>query len=411
MKKPFFRNALTIHLAIVLAALVLSSAVPGQPPDTYTADRQRAVSLVNNGKYEEALPLLEKLSADKRADADVFLGLGLSYFKAALGIDDPAQAKPLRLKARNALVKARELGISIPEIDLLIASIKPDGGDPSRSDNPQARESMSAADKYFAAGDYQNAVKAYEKAATLDPTIYEAALYTGNTYYALKDYEKAGVWFAKAIAIDPDRETAHRYWADGLANSGRDKEAIDKYLDAILAEPYSSAAWRGLMQYASANNIALAHAKIDVPVDFKKGEQGNTQITLGSGSLDGKDDGSFAWMSYGITRATWQTDKDGKLSDQFKKAYPNERAYRHSLAEEAAALRMVATLAREKKVKEPSPALAMLQRIETAGLLEAFILFARSDAEVRRDYPAYRSANRDKLRLYLTEYVKKNGGK
>ncbi|MBK9154374.1 MAG: tetratricopeptide repeat protein [Chloracidobacterium sp.] len=99
---------------------------------------------------------------------------------------------------------------------------------------------------FFAAGDYEKAVVAYERAANLDPTHYEAALYTGNTYYALKKYDIAGTWFAKAIAIDKDRETAHRYWADALWKSGKDREAVDKFLDAIIGEPYARA-WRGPM--------------------------------------------------------------------------------------------------------------------------------------------------------------------
>ena len=94
-----------------------------------------------------------------------------------------------------------------------------------------------------------------------------------------------------------------------------------------------------MTQYAQRNNIKLAHPKIDIPVDVSTSDNGNMNITLGIG--DKSDDGSFAWTMYGISRAAWRSDKDGKLSEQFSKAYPNERLYRHSLAEEMDALHLV----------------------------------------------------------------------
>ena len=84
--------------------------------------------------------------------------------------------------------------------------------------------------------------------------------------------------------------------------------------------------------------------------------------------LNNKDDGSSAWISYGITRSTWR-------KELFAKRYPNESVYRHSLAEEAEALRSVISLATsDNKVKNLSPSLAKLKRLNDEGLLEAYIL-------------------------------------
>ena len=399
-----------ISASIIFLTLIISTAtLSAQQTDNYTSERERAVQLVNEEKYTEALPLLEKLAADKRADKDVFLGIGLSAWQLQNSIKDKAEWKKMRLKARAAFLKAKELGISIPEIDLMLASIKSDGGDKNQSDNQQSQAAQEEAFKAFAAGDFKKAAASYEKAALLDPTHYEAALYTGNSYYALKNYDKAGIWFAKAIALDPNREIAHRYWADGLAVSGNKKGAVDKYLDAVVAEPYSSSAWRGLIQYSQTNDIKLSHPKIEIPVDFSASGDGNTKITLGMG--DKNDDGSFAWTTYGLLRAAWQTGKDGKLSKEFVKAYPNEKVYRHSLAEETDALHSVLTVLKEgKNVKKLTPALAALKKLDDEGLLESYILVARADAGIREDYAAYRENNREKLKRYLSEYVMKNGG-
>ena len=40
-----------------------------------------------------------------------------------------------------------------------------------------------------------------------------------------------------------------------------------------------------------------------------------------------------------------------------------------------------------------------------AGLLEAYVLLAKPDAGIARDYVEYRKNNRDKLRRYMNEYV------
>jgi len=411
MQKTTPRLKVLFALAAVVILFTGTAAIWAQTPDDFAAERERAIRLVNEKKYTEAIPLLEKLSTAKEADGQIFLGLGLAYWRIQDTIKDRAVRRQTRLKARAAWLKAKELGVSNADIDLIIASIKDDGGDRAESDNLLAQSAFDEALEPFMARDYQKAVAAYEKAATLDPQWYEAALYTGNTFYAMKEFEKAGVWFARAIAIDPNRETAYRYWADGLALSGKEKEAVDKYLDAIIAEPYSAAAWRGLNQYAQRSGIKLAHPKIDIPVDFSSTGKGETSITLGN-ILGGKgDDGSFAWTMYGISRATWQTDKDGKLSEEFSKAYPNEKVYRHSLAEEMDALHTVLTVLKgDKKAKKPAPSLVALKKLNDEGLLEAYVLFARADAGIKQDYPVYRQNNRDRLKRYLTDYVMKNGG-
>ena len=409
MQQILANRSRVVGLSVFFLLAALAGNITAQQPGSFATEREKAIQLVNAKKYAEALPILEKLADDKQADGQVFLGLGLAKWNLQ-DETDKAKWRRDRLQARTAFLRAKDLGVSIPEVDLLIASINDAGGDKNESTNPKAQAAMEEAFTAFAARDYEKAVIAYEKAATLDPTHYEAALYTGNTYFALKRYDAAATWFSKAIAIDPNRETAYRYWGDSLWKSGKEPEAVDKFLDAIISEPYSSAAWRGMIQYSQSKGMKLGHAKIKVPVDVSSGD-GQTNITLGN-LLGGKDDdGGFAWTAYGLSRATWQPEKDGKLSKDFAAAYPAEKVYRHSLAEEADALRTVVTILKEnKKIKKLDPSLAALKQLDQEGLVESWILFARADEGIRRDYHAYRAANREKLKRYLVNYVLKNGG-
>jgi hypothetical protein len=111
---------------------------------------------------------------------------------------------------------------------------------------------------------------------------------------------------------------------------------------------------------------------------------------------------AYYWSFYDLTRATYKTAR-------FSKEYPDEKVYRHSLKEETAALRTVAEIAskdfKEGKTKLLDISLHNLIKLYEAGFLEAYVLYARPDNGIARDYAAYRATNRDKLRRYWMEVV------
>ena len=220
------------------------------------------------------------------------------------------------------------------------------------------------------------------------------------------DYAQAEAWYQRAIAINPNRETAYRYSATPLMKQRKFEQARDRYVEAFISEPFSRFSVSGLSQWARATNTALAHPDIDIPTKVTFDEKGDAKIDLdASALLGGKDDGSFAWIAYGAARSSWHKEK-------FAKAFPKEKAYRHTLAEEADALRSVLAVATgDKQVKRLSPSLAKLKKLDEAGLLEAYILLARADEGIAADYPSYLEQNRDKLRRYVLEYVITGGGK
>ena len=118
--------------------------------------------------------------------------------------------------------------------------------------------------------------------------------------------------------------------------------------------------------------------------------------------LADKGDGSSAWVLYGMKRALWRTKT-------FAEKFPNEKDYRHTLAEEADALKTMAnqakSLLKEQKVKQLDSSIENVVKLNSAGLLEAYILFAKPDQGIARDYVTYRILNRDKLRRYWKEFV------
>src|SRR5262249_45093230 len=134
------------------------------------------------------------------------------------------------------------------------------------------------------------------------------------------------------------------------------------------------------------------------------GTEKDEQTSMIVGNPAEKEDGSEAWITYSMARAAWMTMK-------FSGAFPNEKQYRHSLPEESEALSKTAesvlTQLKEGKLTESSldVSIANLLKLYRDGLIEVYVLVAKADDGIARDYAEFRKNNRDKLRRYLNEYV------
>ncbi len=399
---------LSFRFCLVMVTLLVLMPVTALAQDNYETERARAIRLTEESKFTEALPLLEKLAAAKPSDAEVMFRLGFSRLAVSRTMTDPAARKQARANARTAFLRAKELGYDAPLLQSILEALPPDDeAELSFSKNQEADKAMHEGEAAFVQGDLNKALAAYQRALQLDPQLYEAALFAGDMYNKSGQPERSGEWFARAIAISPDRETAYRYWAIGLVQQGKMQEARDKFVEAFITEPYNRLARNGLVEWAEHNKITLAHPKVVIPTSVSSPEKGKTTITLDPAALK-KDDGSSAWMFYGIKRVSWRNEK-------FAKTFPAEKTYRHSLAEEADALRgaieSVSIQMKAKEIKQLDPSLATIIKLEKDALLEPFILLALTDEGIAQDYAAYRKANRDKLRRYVVEYVLTGGGK
>jgi tetratricopeptide (TPR) repeat protein len=399
------RKLLVTFLALLFLSVAITSSTQAQTEGTAELKR-RASELLKENNFTEALPVLEKIAAAEPNDGETQFYLAFALLGQAKNTKDDAARKALRLRARQAFVKAKSLNYDEPKLDALILGLPEDGSDaPGFTSNAKANQLMEEGEALFSQGKADEALKKYQEALELEPKLYHAALFSGDIYLQKGDYAKAETWYQKAIAIDPDRETAYRYSATPLMKQHKTDEARDRYIEAFIVEPYDRFARGGLIQWGQATQTKLAHPEIAIPTNVTFDDKGDAKINLdASALLGGKDDGSFAWISYGATRSKWRKEK-------FAKTFPNEKTYRHSLAEEADALRSVLSVATaDQKDKKLSPSLQRLKKLDEEGLLESYILLARPDDGITQDYPAYLKQNRDKLRRYMMQYVVKGGG-
>ena len=395
-----------LHLSVLvlcIAGIAFHSARLSAQTGGEATTRQRAFELFKHDKHLEALPLFEELALKSPDDRDVLLGLGACLVAESSTLDDENAAAKERIRARQVLLKAKRLGNTSPLLENMLQTIPEDGV--VKYEKTPADQAMRAAEAAFARRDFEEAIKNYTKVLEYDPKNYGAVLFIGDSYFAAKDWTKAGEWYQKAIDLDPNKETAHRYYADMLLKNGEVEKSRTRFIQGVIAEPYNPITWRGLQAWATTNKLQLKRVHVDTPNNVSQTGEKNITITM---DPNGSPETSTLWLSYGLTKAKWH-------GDEFKKHFPAEKQYRHSLAEEADALTTAATVWTEvnesdKKKKKASsapkdPNLILLLKLYQAKMIEPYVLLNAADDGVAQDYAAYREKNREKLAQYLSEFV------
>jgi hypothetical protein len=165
----------------------------------------------------------------------------------------------------------------------------------------------------------------------------------------------------------------------------------------------------GLSQWAPKQKLMLGHPRIEPPgkvEDKGKDDKGRSQTTITIDPLmmnpNAKKDGTSAWFIYTLSKAVWH-------GERLQKEFPNEKEYRHSLAEEVDGFQMVVGQVKEglkkKEIKQLDPALGSLVKLADEELLESYVLISRADQGIAKDYRAYRDAHREKIRQYIAEWI------
>lgn len=385
---------------IVFATLITLTALPfGAAEEALTRSPalQAAVQLRLEGRYEEAkrafTAWLEKHADDGQAHFDYAYSLLLE----ATAETAPTRAARLRAEAYVHGLQAQKLACADPLLPLLLAGTDATGADltdPRKfSLIPAAADLIKRGEQAYAARKWDEAFQLYQEALALDHHAYAAALFSGDVLFSQEKYGKSIEWFSKAVGIDPNRETAHRYWGDALVKLGRVAEARDRYIDAVIAEPYNRLPREMIARFATAIKTPLQRPQIAVPAVEVALQDGKPSIGYNP------DDGPLV-LAYALGRVKW-------LADEREKYFAKDTPSRHSLPEECFGLRQLIATAKELEPANPEvgkklgPTLATLQALDRAGLLEACILFERADAGIAQDFAAYRLQHRAELVRYL----------
>lgn len=387
MSKSLLRPAAA---ALILAVLLVVPGVRAQD-DAALAEREEAVRLINENKYLDALPILERIILYFPDDAELWAQFGIAIMANSVVLETPEERKAEQERGLKALKRAEQLGTDNDRaLDLLEQFENADGQDNFVSDDPEVEKALREGESFFGRGDYENALKAYERAHKLDPKNYEAVLFIGDCFYAQKKYAESEPWFAKAAELDPDREMAYRFWGDALLFQEKYKEAKGKFIEAVVADPYGRMGWSSLNGWAETAEKEFSFYPVIPP-----GNEVGGEIEIKPSEFR-KDDGTEHWAEY-----------DKTLKALSAKAAAGERLPR--FRDDVEAWRAVAAAFRKDlkagKIKYPDYGLVNLVRIDDEGLLESYVLLIRPHDHYGDDYVEYRNANRAKIRTFIEKYI------
>ena len=392
-----FRNWRNCVLGLVVDLCLLPGVVAQTGADAaYHAKREKAESFLRQGKRLEALPLLEELVKTNPKDDAMLVALAACLVDYAATLSDQESAGKERLRARNLLDKAWDLGNTSTlamNLSELLRQL-PESGAIKFSDNPQVEQAMRAGEAAFSRRDFDEALRNYSHALELEPNNYSAVLFTANTYDKQNGWAKGAEWYERAIQLEPNVETAYRYYADMLAKQGEMAKARIMLIHAAVAEPYNRMVWRELHAWATLTHTNINEIYISVPMEEKDKR------------APGSPDISRVWRTYHEVRTNWQK------GDQFKKHFPEEKEYRHSLPEESEALTAAARVLKQiqpdgevTELVAGDQSFSLLMTLCQAGLIEPYVLFSLGDAGIARDYDSYRAKSRQKLEEYMDKFV------
>lgn len=398
-----------------------SPSVVSHHDTNFESERKQADELFLAVKPLEALPLYEDLCRQDPTIAVFAERYGAGLLAKEATLSDPSTRMEVHLQAIKEIKRAQTLGDNSPYVrailnedsKTLVGAIL--AGIPltvgyTYQGKPEAQPAFHDAEAAFGRSDWPAAAQLYIQAATLDPTWYDPALFAGDSFFRMKNETDAGLWFAKAIAIDPDRETAYRYWGDALFQSGDRDGAREKFVEAIVAEPYGTPPFSELGQWAQRTGHQLVKPSIARP-DFTT-PQGILRIDpeLAASTKDGRS----SWIIYQQFRVAHGARTLNQLlvagaSDA--NAVVQSTEYRHTIAEEHAALRaMLSDI--DAKLKAGTlieanldPSIHNIWSLEKANVLGAWIAINAADAGIRSDYPDYRAHHRKHLTDYINGYL------
>lgn len=400
-----FAGALCLGTAIPLSLFAADAVAETPATESPAADLAGAKLLEDAGRLGEAAAQVELALQQEPENGRLLAWVARLRVAESFGERDATRATGLRKRARECAERAEARGAGDVMTALILEQVQPDGqaaGTPAGGFSRQAavEKLIRTGEEHFGRREFARAGECYRDAFALEPTNYLAALWAGDAQFAAREIEPACEWFRKAIAVNPDEETAHRYLGDALDRLGQHEAALAEHIAALLLQPYQ----RQTRQHFTAQLRERAEQRGRVVPRFPA-----MNSTLKDGKIQlavDPADGSLL-MAYNICAIGW------RMKD-FAAAYPAEKTARRSLPEELYAidgLLEVVDASRGKPEDEKAMNLAKWQPVvdgllalKKDGLLEAYVLLERPDAELAQDYPAYFAAHRDLLERYVRTY-------
>ena len=254
--------------------------------------RSLGTALLNQGRREEALQVIDRAVQLKPDDADLWRNLG----DALVELDRPQDAIPsyqhaLELDPRH-LDAARKAGILLQEAgreEEALACFNL-SEELERDHLPIIRRrALTLANLQR----FEEALADNRRALELDPASADTCENTGNVLRALSRHEEAIAWYDRALALRPDLATTLDNKAVALAELHRFDQAIATSRLAIAADPtYAVARWNLALVQLLTGNFAAGwagrEARWEIPFFSRAYPKLSAPMWLGAEPVTGK---------------------------------------------------------------------------------------------------------------------------
>ena len=189
----------------------------------------------------------------------------------------PPAEKPQQLSNQLHLYKT-ETGFAISEYEL----------------SPEAKIVLQKGEDFYAAGDYEAALKQYQDLYKLMPEYSQSLVLMGDIYYNMKQYDQAKAMLNKAIEMNFVSYNAHWFLADAEWELGNKEAAMQEITIAHLLNVGHESLRKKMLSY---RRVMMRDWKDwDYLPKYHLSQKGN-EISV---------DMDIEWLGYALVKALWK---------------------------------------------------------------------------------------------------------
>lgn len=226
-------------------------------------------------------------------------------------------------------------------------------GNSSADSRTRAQIHTELASMYFQAGNISVAIEELHAAVAADPKYAPVYSVAGLVHAFLQENEKADEQFKKAMSLAPgDPEVSNNYgWF--LCNSGKERQSIVYFLDAVKSPLYKTpdiAYLNAGMCAMKANDFEGAEkylqlssrlsrdgglvARMQIAIlSYKRGKMDDARGLINSviKEMDEATPPEALWLALRLERKRGNKVSEGSLASQLRSRYPNSKEYQEFL--------------------------------------------------------------------------------
>lgn len=395
----FLKIITRIYLLCLLPLSTYAQTVTQAPdPERFTSKElkmiEKSKAMYNKGNYEKALKLIAAPQSTHLLNCELWK-LRVHYENArymdhyqtdminlyklmvsgkkTLSITYPVYEKKLLNACFLATLYCKDQEIA----SMILRSHQVDFN-PDTAISESAKKAFKEGEEAFQNEKFEQAIRAYKRAAAEDTTYYKAVLYVGDAYYNNKEYEEALPWYKKAVSMQPKLLEGWKYLTDVYGKLHKNQEAYDACIEGILVYP-------DVGMFIKLEDIC---ERMD-----KKFDRHWIPRMMSPNQVDVEQPGEMTgpWKYYREAKTLVKTDENGILKKE----------------EEGTKYLEVFSWKQMLKKAGGEDELSYAKRVDKDGYLDCYVFISMFHYAYYDQYVDFSANNRERIKTYIKTYLVK----